>query len=180
MEKDKAKEIFQEKLKDFSWRFKFLEGGMVLELTNAEVRSPEERLFLEDLEEDGSERLVKGSGRISYLFSRKDGNLYACLTDPEGNTEEERKISEKEALRIFREGGGERGGLRGLLNIFEGREKKKEPISNNIKIETDLINEVNFESSQNSRHDFLNVVCESYIIKLRSDGGVTLFHRKTR
>lgn len=180
MQRDQVRKILEEDLEDLLWRYKFLDEGEIVEFTNVEIGSPEEELFLDDLDADGAERLVEGSGRVSYLFSRSDGKLYICLSDSEGKKlDEEKEVSEKEALRVFGNSGKKEEGFEGLLDIFKGRKEKKGPVSNNIRILTDSINDIKLESPEKSKYELLRVDCEEYLIVLRENGGCRLISEKS-
>ncbi|MEM2998705.1 MAG: hypothetical protein QW542_07140 [Thermoproteota archaeon] len=145
-----------------------------MEFANVEIRSNREREFLKGLEEEGSE-IVISMGQFSYLINRKNGKLFASLADENGRIIEELgEVAEKEALEVWREQLRKRDSLGGILNLFR-KEEKREPVSNTLKIEYGLVEDIKLEGADKSKHKSVVVSGKGFRIELRWDGGCRLY-----
>jgi hypothetical protein len=156
------------------WRYKILEETKSLEFTNVEIRSNREREFLKGLEEEGSE-IVISTGQFSYVIKRKNGKLFASLANENGRIVEELgEVTEKEALEVWREQLRKRDSLGGMLTLFR-KEEKREPVSNTLKIEYELMEDIKREEVDKSKRKSVVVLGKGFRIELRWDGGCRLY-----
>jgi len=145
-----------------------------VEFTNVEIRSNREREFLKGLEEEGSE-IVISTGQFSYVINRKNGKLFASLANENGRIVEELgEVTEKEALEVWREQLRKRDSLGGILNLFR-KEEKREPVSNTLKIEYELMEDIKREEADKSKRKSVVVLGKVFRIELREDGGCRLY-----
>jgi tRNA(Ile)-lysidine synthase TilS/MesJ len=144
-----------------------------VEFTNVELRSNREREFLKGLEDEGS-KIVISMQQFSYVINRKNGKLFASLANENGRTIEELgEVTEKEALEVWREQLRKRDPLGGILNLFK-KEEMREPVSNTLKIEYRLIEDIKREKPDKSERKCVVVLGKGFRVELRWDGGCRL------
>lgn len=174
MDKREIRERLDRFLTDIPWRYKILEETKSVEFTNVEIRSIREREFLKELDKEGS-KIVISMGQFSYVINRKNGKLFASLANENGRIVEELgEITEKEALEVLREQLRKRDSLGGILNLFR-KEEKREPVSNTLKIEYELMEDIKREEADKSKRKSVVVVGKGFQIELRQDGGCRLY-----
>ncbi len=172
MEIEEIEEKLDESIANVPWRYKVLNESDIIEFTNVEVESVAEEKFLKELEEEGSSKLVGGSGKFSYLIKREDGRLWASLAKKDGEVMNELgEITEKEALGIRGPDNADEGVLGEFLSMFSEQKRDKEPVSNRINLDFNFINDINVEKSEKTQNKSVIIIGEDFKINLRSDGG---------
>lgn len=174
MDKREIIERLDKFLTDIPWRYKILEETKHVEFTNVEIRSNHEREFLKGLEEEGS-KIVLSMGKFSYVINRKNGKLSASLANENGKIVEELgEVTEKEVLEVRREQLRKKGSLGGILNLFK-KEERREPVSNTLKIEYELMEDIKREEVDKSKRKSVLISGKGFLIELRWDGGCRLY-----
>lgn len=176
METEKLSEKLNENLKDMIWSYSLDSKGEVVRFRNMETDSVDEEQFLESLEEEGSERTIKGEGDLFYKFVRKDGKIQLNLFHGDKRVGEKTEIEDQEALRLFRENkqSSEHGVFENLFSLFKIGEQKqsKEIVPNNISIKFDRIE--NIKSREGNVLNSVEIKGNNFTIELREDGGCSI------
>lgn len=174
MKEEKVRKELNEKLGNMPWNFNFLMEDEAFQLKNVKTETAVEEDFLEDLKEEGSKKIFRGSGEISYMITRTHGNLKLSIADDEGEpVEEPKEITERIALRVFRESKKESTPLSDLLNIFKREEEPpKELVPNQVIVKYKLVERIEFEGAKGT--ESLKIFGNGFLIELRSDGGCKL------
>lgn len=170
MRKKELEKKLESKIGDISWTYTFRSEEKTIEFVNVKVESADEEDFLRSLKEDGVKQTVEGGREVSSLISRCNGNLWLRLIDKGKPIGEPKEITEKDALRIFRESKKPSGGI---FSIFkERKEHPKELVPNRLMIKYEAIEKVDLKSTEKTK--LLNIVGKRFHIELRSDGGCRL------
>lgn len=176
METRQFSEKLNENLKDMVWSYNLDSKGEVVRFRNMETDSIDEEQFLESLEEEGSERTIKGEGDLFYKFVRKEGKIQLSLVRGDKRVGKKTEVEDQEALRLFRENkqGSKQGVLENLSSLFkiDGQKQSKELVPNNISIKVERIE--NIKSREGNTLDSVEIKGNNFTVELREDGGCSI------
>ncbi|KXA95229.1 hypothetical protein AKJ65_02235 [candidate division MSBL1 archaeon SCGC-AAA259E19] len=165
-------EKLKKNLAGLPWRYKILEEDNTVEFTNVEVESAAEEKFLGELEKNGSSKIIGGGGKFFYMITREDGRLRVHLARADGEIVESLgEITEKEALEMRKSSARDRKSFGGLLSLFRRQEEVREPVSNNIKIGYNCIEEIIKKEMEEAAGKSVVLRGSGFQLELRDDGG---------
>ncbi len=161
------------KIKNIAWTYEFFNENLI-EFTNIKIENKDEQDFLDKLKKEGSELIIDNHGDFSTSIVRLEDKLLLGIIDKNSNLKTERKeISEKKALKIFRESKKDPSSLSEIFKIFGKNEPEhKEFVPNRFLIEFDFIKNIDLKNTGNL--NILDIHCKNYHFKLREDGGLQI------
>lgn len=171
MEKEDVRSKLNEMLGDIPWSFTSLPGDKAFQLKNIKTETKVEEDLLNGLKEEGSKKIFRGKGEVSYLITRTQGNLKLSIADDKGEPiVEPKEITERMALKAFRDSRKDSGPFSGLLDVFKrGNESTKELVPNQVTVQYKLVEGIELEKLKGTKS--LKIFGNGFRIELRPDGG---------